>query len=317
MTRLSLRPVTVLVLTCLIGLSACAGEQPQAGSGADAEEAPLLVAAFYPLEFVAQRVAGEGAELTGLTPAGVEPHDLELTANQIRTLQQADLVIYVGEGFQPAVESALDEVDVETLDVLAGADLIEGSDEHEGEDEGQEHEGEEHEGEEHDPHVWLDPTQMARIARSVEQSLTSVDPENSADFKQNSDRLVSELEALDEEFGSGLAQCDRRVLVTSHNAFGYLADRYELEQHGIAGLDPESEPSPQRLAEVTDLVKEEGVTTIFFETLLPPALAETIARETGTTTAVLDPLESKPQTGDYFSAMRANLTELRKALGCR
>ncbi|HVL51708.1 MAG TPA: metal ABC transporter substrate-binding protein [Actinomycetota bacterium] len=302
-----------LLLSVSLLLVACGDDRTTSGNGSEAgSESPLVVAAFYPLQFLAERVAGEHADIAGLTPAGVEPHDLELTARQIRTLLEADLLLYVGQGFQPAVEDLIDQVDGEKLDVLAGSDLIPGTDDHD-DDHGDE---DGHEEGEFDPHVWLDPTRMAQITRGVEQRLSAVDPDNSADFKENADGLIAELEALDQEFTAGLAQCDRREIVTSHSAFGYLVARYDLEQHGISGLDPESEPSPQRLAEVASLVREEGVTTIFFETLLPPDLAETIARETGTKTAVLDPLESEPEAGDYLSEMRANLGALRAALDC-
>lgn len=293
-------------------MSACATSSTPSGN--ESPDSVLVVTAFYPLRFVAERIAGEHADIASLTPAGVEPHDLELTARQITTLLQADLLLYVGQGFQPAVEGLVGQVEGETIDVLAGIELIDGG-EHVEESGGEPHDEGSQEGE-FDPHVWLDPTRMAQIAGQVEEHLSMIDPDNAADFKQNAGRLVGELETLDAEFRSGLEQCERREIVTSHRAFGYLIARYDLEQHGISGLDPESEPSPQRLAEVAELVRQEGVTTIFFETQLPADLAETVARETGTTTAVLDPLESPPQSGDYLSAMRANLTELRTALGC-
>lgn len=285
---------------------------PQVGDE-PAGELPTVVAAFYPLEFASAEVAGEHAEVVGLTPSGVEPHDLELTAGQIRELLAADLLVYVGEGFQPAVEDLLDQVSGEKLDVLADLDLIEGSGEHDdGEGEGED----DHEAQELDPHVWLDPTRMADITRSVQQALTTLDPEHDSEFEENAGRLVEQLEVLDEEFEQGLSSCARRDIVTSHAAFEYLADRYGLQQYAVSGLDPESETSPRRLQQLAEIVEERGVTTVFFETLVPKELAETLARETGTATAALDPLESPPAEGDYLSAMRANLGELRLALDC-
>lgn len=303
-----------LALSLLLALSACRNDPPAATGTGTEPGAAVVVAAIYPLEFVANRVAGGLAEVKGLTAAGVEPHDLELTAGQIATLIDADLILYVGEDFQPALEAQLDQVEGTKLDALAGGNLIEGGDGHS--DEEEEEAGHDEEPG-FDPHVWLDAGRMVELARSVEKELASIAPDHAGDFKANAAKLVADLESLDQEFATGLAECERREIVTGHSAFGYLAARYELEQHGIAGIDPESEPSPKRLAEVTELVRQEGVTTIFFETLLPPALAETIARETGTTTAVLDPLESQPESGDYLTAMQANLSELRKALGCR
>ncbi|MEX2587819.1 MAG: metal ABC transporter substrate-binding protein [Actinomycetota bacterium] len=314
-----------------MAMAGCTAPQTSENQGADL---PSVVAAFYPLEFISTEVGGQSVEVSGLTPAGVEPHDLELTAGQIRQLLGADLLVYVGEGFQPAVEDVLEQMEGEKLDVLAEVDLIEGSDAHaeehgEGEDGHGEEEHEEHgegedghgeeEHEEHgelDPHVWLDPTRMASITRSVQTALSNMDSERSADFEANADRLVAELETLDAEFEAGLKECARREIVTSHAAFGYLADRYELEEIGVSGLNPEAEVSPRRLQEVAQLVEEKGVTTIFFERLVPRDLAETLARETGTTTATLDPIESPSEQGDYLSAMRSNLEELRKALDC-
>jgi zinc transport system substrate-binding protein len=319
MTFLRSRAVAGLLIGCLLGLAACRNGAARIETESHSNpDSPLVVAAFYPLEFLAARVGGEHIRVAGLTPSGVEPHDLELTARQVTTLLEADLLVYVGGGFQPAVEDLLEEVEGDQLDVLKETELIEGEGHEEGE-EGHAEEGEEGHAEEgeFDPHVWLDPARMAEITRSVEQSLAVMDSANAAAFKDNADQLVAELEELDAEFTAGLAECDRREIVTSHSAFGYLAARYNLEQHGISGLDPESEPSPQRLAEVARLAREEGVTTIFFERLLPPDLAETIARETGSTTAVLDPLESAPEAGDYLSAMGANLEALRTSLDCR
>lgn len=283
---------------------------PQAGDR-PAGETPTVVAAFYPLEFVSAAVAGEHAEVIGLTQAGVEPHDLELTSGQIQDVLASDLLVFAGEGFQPAVEDLLGQVQGEKLDVLEGLDLMDGSDEPDerGEDEGRE-------GRELDPHVWLDPIRMADITRSVQQTLATLDPEHALELEANADRLVVELEELDREFQRGLGSCSRREIVTSHAAFGYLADRYELEQHAVSGLDPGSEASPRQLQELAEIVRDKGVTTIFFERLVPKDLAETLARETGTTTAALDPIETRPQDGDYLSAMRTNLAELRRALDC-
>lgn len=302
------RVATWIALPAVV-LGGCA--DPQMGDE-PAGESPTVAAAFYPLEFASAEVAGEHAEVVGLTPAGVEPHDLELTAGQIRELLGADLLVYVGEGFQPAVEDLLDQIPGEKLDVLADQDLIEGSGEHDGEAEGEE----DHEAQELDPHVWLDPTRMVDITRSIQQALTAMDPEHGSEFEANADRLVGQLEALDEEFEQGLSSCARRDIVTSHAAFGYLADRYGLQQYAVSGLDPESETSPRRLQELAEIVEDRGVTTVFFETLVPKELAETLARETGTGTAALDPLESPPADGDYLSAMRTNLGELRLALDC-
>jgi zinc transport system substrate-binding protein len=172
-----------------------------------------------------------------------------------------------------------------------------------------------------DPHVWLDPLRLAAIAAATADALGDIDPANGQTFRENAEAYAAELEALDAEMREGLASCSSRLLVVSHAAFGYLADAYDLEQESIAGISPEVEPDPARLAELDALVREEGVTTIFTETLASPDVARTLADEAGVTTAVLNPLEglTPEELGageDYGSIMRANLQTLRGALVC-
>jgi zinc transport system substrate-binding protein len=280
------------VLLALLLLPAGCGSGEASGS----DEASV-VAAVYPLEFVARTVAGDAATVEDLTPAGQEPHDIELTSGQIVEVSGADLLIYIGEDFQPALEDVLPDVEGETLDALDEVGALES-------------------GDQVDPHMWLDPQRLSRLSDVTADKLSDLDPDNAGTYRGNARDLVSKLEELDTEYNDGLQHCDSRELVTAHEAFAYLADRYGLEQVGIAGIDPESEPSPQRLAEVADFVREHDVKTIFFEELLPPAVADTIAEETGATTRPLNPLESPPEDGDYLSAMRVNLGSLQEGLGC-
>lgn len=262
-----------------------------------------VVASFYPLAFVAEEVGGNLVAVVNLTPPGAEPHDLELTASQVRALADADLIVYIGGGFQPSVEDAISELGAKAVDVLAGQeDLLEPADSDE--------------ETEFDPHVWLDPQRTAAIARLVSDRLAEVDPNNEDAYRSNADALESRLRALDDEFEEGVADCESRSIVTSHEAFGYLAATYDLEEIGIAGIDPEAEPSPRRLADVAEFVEDNDVTTIFFEELVPADVAETLAEEAGVKTARLDPLEGPPKSGDYLSAMRSNLTTLRQGLEC-
>ena len=278
----------------MLVLSGCGGGEPGGSEGADDR---TIVAAFYPLAFAAERVAPAGAEVENLTPPGAEPHDLELTARDVGRLRDASLVVYVGAGFQPAIDSALEGREGRSLDVLDGLDLLTGG---------------EHEDEAVDPHVWLDPVRYAAVARAIAAALGN---------QAAADALVERLERLDREFREGLRQCRRREIVTSHAAFGYLADRYRLEQVPLVGISPEAEPSPKEIERLVREVRETGATTVFFETLVSPDLARTVAREAGATTAVLDPVEGlEPAAADagadYFTVMRENLAALRKALEC-
>jgi zinc transport system substrate-binding protein len=296
------------ILAALVLTAACApGPAEPAGRGA-----PRLVASFYPLAFAATRIAGDRAEVVDLTPAGVEPHDLELSPSQVRALAEADLVVYVGGGFQPGVEQALEQVDTARLDVLELVETLPAEDEP-AEDE---HGKDEHAHGAVDPHVWLDPMRLAEIGEAIATELGAIDPAGRAIYGERAAALTTELDRLDRAFREGLKGCEQRAIVVSHQAFGYLTESYGLKQVGIAGLDPEAEPSPARVAQVTEFARANGVTTIFFETLVSPRVAKTIANEIGIDTAVLDPLESQPDGGDYLSGMRANLAALRAALGC-
>lgn len=308
-------PRALLAAAIAVGmLTAC--DENASGARSDQLE---VVAAFYPLQFVAERVGGDAVHVTNLAKPGAEPHDLELNAHQVAQVVDAKVIVYL-KGFQPAVDEAVGQQGGDrAFDVAAAVPLLDAT------DAGHSHEGEEPGGEEHaeatggkDPHVWLDPTRLATIGDKVAERLGQADPGHAADYTARAATFRTELDALDKEYAAGLKTCQRREIVTSHAAFGYLADRYDLEQIGITGLTPEDEPSPRRVAEVAAEAREHKATTIFFETLVSPKVAETIASEVGAKTAVLDPIEGlQPNsTDDYFSLMRKNLAALEPALGC-
>ncbi|WP_433386968.1 metal ABC transporter substrate-binding protein [Micromonospora sp. KLBMP9576] len=299
-------------LLALGGLAACSSD---GAAGADPQRVDVATA-FYPLQFLTERIGGDAVRATNLVKPGAEPHDLELNPGQVGQVAGAELVVLL-KGFQPALDEAVAQnaadraFDVSTVQPLR--DAAAGGHEHD-------HEGEEHGHEESgtkDPHLWLDPTRLATVGDRLAERLGQVDPGHAADYTARAAALRTELEKLDAEFTAGLKTCQRREIVVSHTAFGYLAERYELEQVGITGLSPEDEPAPQRLAEVAREAREHQATTIFFETLVSPKVAETIAAEVGAKTAVLDPLEGlSTDGGDYLSVMRTNLQTLRTALSC-
>ncbi|MEV6801273.1 metal ABC transporter substrate-binding protein [Micromonospora rifamycinica] len=300
-------------LLFLAGGTACS----TSGAGADPDRVDV-VAAFYPLQYVAERVGGDAVTVTNLAKPGAEPHDLELNPRQVGQVSEAELVFYL-KGFQPAVDEAVAQnaadraLDVTTVVPLRDATAGGHDHEHEGADG---HAEEEDGGK--DPHLWLDPTRLATVADRLAERLGAVDADRAADYTTRARTLRGELDKLDAEYTAGLKTCQRREIVVSHAAFGYLAERYRLEQIGLTGLTPDTEPAPQRLAEVAREAREHKATTIFFETLVSPKVAETIAAEVGAKTAVLDPVEglSVDGGGDYLSVMRTNLTTLRTALGC-
>ena len=298
--------VAVAVGTSVL-LSGCAGlgstvEQGRSGAGL------TVLASFYPLQYVAEKVGGDRVEVTPLTPPGAEPHDLELSPRQVREVGDADVVLYLA-GFQPAVDDAVAARDPKhLLDAARTPAVAEHLGEPTGTDDGHG---------DADPHFWLDPTLLAAVAQDVAVVLGEADPAHADTYAENAQTLADDLDELDAEISNGLATCERRVLVTAHEAFGFLAERYDLEQVGISGLEPESEPSPARLREIREVVTEHGVTTVFTEALLNPKVSQTVAGDLGVRTAVLDPVESQvdPAT-DYRGAMDLNLAALREALGC-
>jgi zinc transport system substrate-binding protein len=299
------RAATFTVLLVSLVSAGCDG-RADAGDGSDRLS---VVASFYPLEEAVRRVGGDLVEVIDLTPPGVEPHDLEVTPDDVEAIATADLVVYLGSGFQPGVEEAIGDADGLVLDAFEGAGALPPPPDEEGEDLSL------------DPHVWLDPARYRRIVDRIDTALERVDPADRATFRSNARSYDRRLMDLARSYADGLAHCARRLIVTNHAAFGYLAAAYGLEQQAISGLEPDAEPSPDRLSELQDLVRREGVTTVFTEDLVSPKVAETLAAEAGVTTAVLHTLEGltdeeRAAGEDYVSQMEENLTTLRTALGC-
>jgi zinc transport system substrate-binding protein len=296
----------------LLLLTGCATtSSAEAGTADDAGPVRVL-ASFYPLQYVAEAVGGDLVEVSSLTPPGAEPHDVELSPRQVRSVSETDLVVYLS-GFQSAVDEAVEARQPErVLDAADVVDLVEGGAHEHAEDEHAEEEG-------HvlDPHFWLDPQRLAALVEPVADVLAEADPASADAFAAGAARLSDELADLDAAYRAGLADCERRVVVTSHEAFGYLTGAYGLEQVGMSGLDPEAEPSPARLRQIGDVVRQEGVTTLYTESLVNPKVAETLAGDLGVGTAVLDPVESQSDPdADYRAVMEQNLEALRSGLGC-
>jgi len=254
-------------------------------AGGTKESQRTVVASFYPLAWATELVAPDSVDrVVNLTPPGAEPHDVELSPNDVETISDAELVVYIGGGFQPALEDAVDARDGDSLDLLRAGK---------------------------DPHIWLDPIRFAQAVQRIAR-----------DVGGSADDEIRELEQLDTEYRRGLSDCDRRVLVTTHAAFGQLASRYGLTQLSLAGRSPESEPGPRELQTLIDDVRASGATTVFAEPLVSDGLAQTVTREADVEIATLDPIEGLSEERlaageDYLSVMRSNLVALRQALGCR
>lgn len=308
-------PAVPAVLVAALALSACSPDGSGGSGGSGDGGGVSVLASFYPLQYVAEQVGGDLVDVGTLTPPGAEPHDLELSPAQVDEVGRADLVVYLSD-FQPSVDDAVDaNPPAHVVDAADATTLHEAAHTEDGADEGDSEDGHEHGS--LDPHFWLDPTLLPPVAEEVAAQLSAVDPDHADDYAAGAAAFAQQMADLDEEYTTGLATCASRTIVTTHEAFSYLAERYDLEQVGISGVDPEGEPSPARLAEVGRVVQDEGVSTIFFETLASPKVAETLADELGVDTAVLDPLEGlTDDTQDYVSVAQANLETLRTALGC-
>ena len=305
---------SALLLTGALALTGCGALSE---GGADAGDGVQVVAAFYPLQYVADRVAGGLADVTNLTQPGGEPHDLDIDPRSTGQIVDADLVIHE-TGFQPAVDSSVEaNATGEVVDAAEVVDLRTLSDEDAGEHTADD--GHDHDDSDVDPHFWQDPLRMADLGDAIAESLGEVDPDNAEAYSANAADLRSDLEELDAGYAETLAGCERQTVVVSHDAFGYLT-KYGLVMEPIAGLSPDAEPTPADLARLQDLIDTEGVTTVFAERLGTTQLADSLAEDVGVTTAVLDPIEGLGDTTadqDYLSLMEANLGELAEANGCR
>ena len=338
-------------------MSACSALKSESSSASSTHTiAPgktlTVSTSFYPIAYLAEAIGGPLVKVSTVTPPNVEPHDFELSGKETAELGKADLIAYV-PGFQPSLDKAVKEVGSgpTVVDLSKPANLVH----HEGVEEEHEHSeeasdgatdaasavatataqsteaghddhghaehshaegGEDHDGD-LDPHFWLDPQRMIKVAETLESSFAQVDPANANDYKAGLDKLKTALTNLDTQYTKGLSSCQHKTFITSHAAFGYLADRYKLTQASISGIDPETEPSPAEMANIKSVVQSTGVKTIFTEELVSDAPAKAIAAETGAETSVLSPLESKPERGDYTDAMTSNLERLKGALVCQ
>ncbi|MFF5492468.1 metal ABC transporter substrate-binding protein [Streptomyces aquilus] len=295
-------------------LSACSG-----ASAAGNTDKFDVVASFYPMAYLAEQIGGDHVHVTSLTEPGQEPHDLEISAQQTAQLQESDAVLYL-KNLQPSVDDAVAQSEVKTKIDAASLTTLE---KHGNEVGGHAAEHDDHDNEELaglDPHIWLDPVRYAQVAEGVGKAFEKADPDHAADYKKNTAALVKKLDGLNTQFENGLKNTKTKVFITTHAAFGYLAERYGLTEEAINGLDPESEPSAARVKDLEKMAKADGVTTVFYETLVSDKTAKTIASDANLKTDVLDPIEgitAKSKGDDYFQVMESNLKALQRALGAK
>lgn len=315
---MNINRLSALVCACTLSLSLLTGCGTQPADTAAGDGRLRVLTSFYPMYDFACKIGGDCIDVTNMVPSGTEPHDWEPSTNDLNNLEKADVFIYNGADMEPWADDLLVSRS-DTLRVVEASENVElrttdGEHEH-----AHEHEGADHHHGDFDPHVWLDPENAKIEMEAIRDALCAADPENSTVFQSNYEKYAAELDALDAEFREKLAPLPNRTIVVAHEAFGYLCDAYGLTQVGIEGLSPDSEPDPGRMAEVIDFVREHSISTIFFEELVSPKVAEAIASETGAQAKMLSPLEglSDEQAAagaDYFSVMHDNLAALMEAL---
>ncbi len=289
-----------------------------------------VAASFYPLAFLSEEIGGNLVSVTQVTPGGVEPHDYEPSPQELASVHDAKVFLMNGEGVDGWADKIIDElrqsgvVTVRMTDSITPMDGFEETEEHEeGEHEEDEHEeGHEEEHGGSDPHIWLNPVLVKKQVELIRDAFIGADAAHADTYRQNADRLLSALSALDADYRAGLARCDLKQVVTSHNAFRYMAKEYGFETLAISGISPDEEPSSQRISELADFARANGVKYIFFETLVSPKLAETVADEIGAQALVLNPIEGLTPDDvaggeTYLTIMKKNLQNLRTAMQCQ
>ncbi len=292
----------IIVLAVFVSLFLVSKEFIHETKSPSTEGKMIVTASFYPLAFLANEIGGDKVSVHNLTPAGAEPHEYEPSPRDMVEMERSQIILVNGLGLEPWIESAQKNLDPKKtllLQVGEGRDISRKG----------------------DPHIWLSNTIMYSMAKQIETTFEKTDPSNKAEYSQNLEIFKERINALSDEYRFGLANCESRSFVTSHNAFGYLAVERNLKQIPIAGLSPDAEPSPKELGNIVSFAKENKVKYIFFESLVSPKLAQTIANEIGAKTLVLNPLEGlsdkdMAQGKNYFSVMRENLTNLQIALSC-
>jgi zinc transport system substrate-binding protein len=301
-----MRLYPLFTLGCLVFLSGCSASTSTPTQGVQ------VTASFYPLAAIAEKVGGTGATVVTLTPAGVEPHDYEPTPKDIVNIQTSD--IFLTNGGIDAWSRTLDSASAMHVHMQNLIDFYTLEEEPAHEDE--------HETWDGDPHIWLDPVLTQEMTEHIRDAFIKADPMLTRLYTTNADTLIRELQKIDAEYANGLATCQNRTIVVSHNAFGYLGRRYGIDILPISGLSPEEEPSAKTLAELSRIIKEKNITSVFFETLASPKLAQTLAKETGAMTRTLNPIEGltteeQANNEDFLSLMRQNLQNLRTAMSCQ
>lgn len=316
MKKLHKGALVAAVSSLVFFLAACGSAQETKPAG---EEKLQVVTTFYPMYDFTKHVAQDLAEVSVLVPSGTDTHGFEPSAKDVAKIQEADVFVYNSvemETWVPSILETIDSTDIVIVDASEGIELLDGDYGHEEEEHDHEEEGHSHEV---DPHIWLDPVLAQDEVMNIKEGLVEADPEKEADYTKNAEAYQVELQELDAEYAAAFENAENRLFVTQHAAFAYLAERYDLEQISIAGLSTDAEPSPSELAEMTEFIQNQNVDYIYFGKTTSANISETLANETDTELAVLDPIEGitkeDQEAGiDYVTAMRNNLEALKLSI---
>lgn len=317
-----------LILLIITACQSGAGSQETSSESTSGESGQTLTVAttFYPVYAFTQEVAGDLADVN-LIVEGSDVHGYEPSAKDIARIQESDAFVYANpemETWVPSVLENIDETAVKVVQVDEGLELLEnGEDSHDHDD----HEDHDHNhdagGHDHshtvDPHTWLDPVNAIEQVKAIQSALIELDPDHEAEYTANADAFIAELEKINLDYQNALSDAENKTFVTQHAAFGYLADRYDLDQVSLAGLSSESEASAQRMAEVTQLIQDNNLPVVYYNSTDSSQLAETVAQEAGVETAILHSLESvdEPDSSggqDYLQIMKDNLDALKLSI---
>lgn len=321
----------LLFLLSAILLSGCT--RPNDSHHQDKTGRLTVVATLFPLYDFARNIAGDKADVRLLLPPGAEPHSFEPRTSDLVMLNHADVFLYTNRFMEPWAEdllkgmqnSRLLVVDV-SRDVrfIAGSiDGTEGRNKHQHRKQGTKDDQEAHKGQGADPHIWLDFTNAQSMVDNIAGTFMAKDPANRDFYTKNAEAYKARLEGLDSAYQKGLSNCRKKVFVSGgHYTFGYLANRYGLRYRAAYGFSPDAEPTAKNLADISKMLQREGLSHIFYEELLAPRVAETLAKETGVTLLKLH--GSHNISKDEFNASRSfielmekNLNNLRTGLQCQ
>lgn len=298
----------LLAAASLLGLTACGGGAAAGQGGAEGSGADTVgvCVTFDAMREFAQAVGGGHVQVTVIIPDGVEPHDFEPKAQDLRALSAAQVFVYNGLGMESWVDdavSAAGNADLVTVEASRGAEAITNEDEAEIAEHGQ-----------YDPHLWLSLKGAEMEAQNIRDGLIQADPDHAEDYRTNCDGFTAQLEALYQEYDKKFQSVDKRSIVTGHAAFAYLCRDFGLTQNSVEDVFAEGEPSAQQLAELVKYCRENQVGTIFAEELASPEVSQTLADEVGAQVKTIYTVESAEDAKSYLERMQDNLFEIYESL---